>query len=176
MYLDTTITEVIPGSHKITSTSVLSALLSYSKRVQLKLNPGDVLVLYSTVLHRGVFTEKLPHRRLIQVFDCFKNQAEYDAFARKIIHIPGKETFSKAMISISKNRYLIPIVNAYGYLNFASGHNFGSKKKFMKTCLNDTFEMLSSEGLQERIVVKPGTMHKMSSTQVCFSFFNVGRM
>lgn len=40
------------------------------------------------MLHRGIFTEHLPNRRLIQLFDIYPNENILNKVHNKILHIP----------------------------------------------------------------------------------------
>lgn len=50
---------------------------TYKARKRVKMGRGDVLVFYSTLLHRGVKFGQTKHRRLLQVFDVFPSAEAY---------------------------------------------------------------------------------------------------
>lgn len=110
-YLDKTTMEVIPGSHKNT------IVLGPSRRIEL--HPGDVLLFHSTLLHKGIFTENLEHRRLIQVFEVCRNYEEYVRFIERSYHITARETYSDLMVHISKNPILNIVPSFFEYMNSA---------------------------------------------------------
>jgi hypothetical protein len=122
-YFDATTMELIPNSHRELATGYWRAFRMFSERVQVTIHPGDLLVFYATLLHRGVFTDtQAKNRRLIQVFDSFANDADYQALAPRIVHVPGDETHSNMMIALSKRPWAIAPLNMYGYLNAATGY------------------------------------------------------
>jgi len=139
-YFDKTSMEVIPGSHKQISLSHLDAIKCYKNKVKLTMNPGDVLLFYSTLLHRGIFTENLPNRRLIQIFEVFPDIQLWNNYSDKIHHLLGDNAYNEHMISISKNKVLNSIMNYYAYLNASTGYN-----------TLDDYDYISSESRCERI-------------------------
>jgi hypothetical protein len=117
------------------------------KKIQLSMNPGDVLVFYSTLLHRGIFTENLPNRRLIQVFEVFPSIDEFETYSDKIHHILGNDSYNEQMISFAKNKILNGIMNYYGYLNSSTGYGV----------VDDEYDYLSSESRCGRLDIEEGT-------------------
>lgn len=147
-YLDTTDMELIPGSHSKTKVGVLDSVGMYKNRVRVTLQPGDVLVFYSTLLHRGIFTGASPHRRLIQVFDVFPGgEAAFSKWNDKMVHVKGNEKYSDAMIGMSKYPLTSHLINWSGYFNAAMGYG---------ECAPKGVGYLSSEGLRQRILVQEG--------------------
>ncbi len=140
-YFDRTTMELIPGSHK-KSQSHIESLKSYNDKLKLTINPGDILLFNSTLLHRGVFTENLPNRRLIQVFELFPTFQDWDENSPKIHHLLGDNTYSEKMISIGKNKVLNDIFNYYAYVNASTGYG-----------TIDEYEYISSESRCERLDV-----------------------
>lgn len=158
-YLDETVMQVIPKSHMLLGESYWNAINIFTTRVNVRVKPGDILLFHSTMLHRGVFTKRQPHRRIIQIFDIFKNQELLKEHINKIVHIPGSEKYGKLMIEASKNRLSEPVINYFGYLNAITGYGrYSSKFRAMcKACTSKNIRMFSSEGLCERLVVKEAT-------------------
>jgi hypothetical protein len=153
-YLDKTTMEIIPSSHQIVTIALPDSKELYQKKVPLKMEPGDLLVFYSTLLHRGIFTEQLANRRLIQVFEVFPNKELYDRYANQILHIPTDNTerakdLSKMMIAISKSKVLVSMANALGYMNASTG--YGRHIEPMKKLGLTEFKWVSSEAKQPRI-------------------------
>lgn len=154
-YFDATVLEVIPGSHMYTYALHETASL-YQQKARVHMQPGDILLFYSSLLHRGVFTEGIPRRRLIQVFEVFLNPTFFRVFTPLILHIPGDETFSDWMVQASKkSSLLVNIINTYGFLNAATG--YGSPENIERCTHGIRFLFLSSEGLRGRLIVRPDT-------------------
>lgn len=140
-YFDKTTMELISGSHKQLQMSHSDSFKTYFNNIiKITMNPGDVLLFYSTLLHRGIFTENLPNRRLIQVFEVFPNVEEWERCSGKIHHLLGDNSYNERMISISKNKILNSIMNYYAYLNASTGY----------TPL-DEYDYISSESRCERL-------------------------
>ena len=150
-YLDPTTMEIIPGSHNMLSMSFIQAYKLLNKIQRIKMNRGDVMLFYSTILHRGIFTEKLIHRRLVQVFDVYDDPSIFKNF----YHVKGSEKFSNYMISLFKNRKTSAILNLYGYFNAARGYGY-------LKIPNLKISYLSSEGLCNRLEVVPNTMQPIN--------------
>ena len=156
-YLDASVMELIPRSHVVLRTSVSEAVSLYPERIRIAMKPGDLLVFCATLLHRGIFTERVEHRRLIQVFDVYPNLGVYDVLSPATLHLPGDETYSDLMISASKNASLISILNAYGYLNASTGYGrTRSHDSFVRRCVPTGKHIISVEGLQGRVDVVDG--------------------
>ncbi len=146
-YFDKTTMELIPGSHKQLKMTHSDSFKMYAEKVKLTLNPGDVLVFYSTLLHRGIFTENLPNRRLIQVFEVFPSIEEFETYSDKIHHILGDDSYNEQMISFARNKILNSIMNYYGYLNASTGYGI----------VEDEYDYLSSESRRGRLEIEEGT-------------------
>ena len=153
-YLDRTVMEIIPTSQACPVGSYSDSVKTYQLKEQITMNPGDLMLFGSTILHRGIFTDRLPHRRLIQVFEIFPNKNQYDMYAHKFLHIPSpRPKLSNLSIFMSKFKPSAIILNIYGYLNALTGYGH-HMKPLEKYNLSD-FTYLASEGLQGRISVEP---------------------
>jgi hypothetical protein len=123
------------------------AIKLFSTKIQVDCNPGDVLIIHSTILHRGIFTERLKHRRLIQIFELFPSINELKEISQHFLHIRGKEKHSKFMIFMSSYSILSAIPNLIGYMNAATGYGHIKQPKE----LSKKLKFLSSEGLCNRL-------------------------
>jgi hypothetical protein len=176
MYLDKTVMEIIPGTHLTPFISYLDVAQTYQKVKQLFINPGDVLVFYSTLIHRGIFTEKLKHRRVIQVFEVFDSPTNLNKHKDRIVYKLGDETHSEAVQYISKTWWLIYLWNLGGYLNSATGYGI------LNNCNNPNMDYLSPEGVADRITVVENTWQPLNKyyiiiptrilQEVCVSEYN----
>ncbi len=158
-YLDATTMELIPGSHKAPRNS----LRDFTKRECICIMPGDVLIFYSTLLHRGIFTEELPHRRLIQVFDVFTTAEELSTWNAVTVHVPGDERASDTVILLSRFRLPAAILNVFGFLNAVGG--YGDAAQFLEEKYPWAVAF-SSEGLRDRISIQPGTWQPINKYAV----------
>jgi hypothetical protein len=148
-YFDKTVMEIIPGSHNELDMSYGLAVRRYFDAERLVIEPGDMLIFHATLLHRGIFTEKQVHRRVLQVFDCFPSNNIFQQYNEKICHIPGNEKFQGAMMTIARTPGFIFFSNIAGFLNSATGH--GSHLADMTgVCSVEAYNYLSSEGLTKR--------------------------
>ena len=153
-YLDDTVMEVISKSHRQPHMSNKEAISQYQKnRLRLKMNAGDILFFHACLLHRGIFTEGLTHRRLIQIFEVYPNQELFDKFSPNIIHIPPS-IYSQQTSGISQwifqNPCLAEVCNWFGYLNSATGYGWDKE--------SDKSDGLvySSEGTRPRLIPTGG--------------------
>jgi hypothetical protein len=152
-YLDETSMEIIPRSHLYPVMSYGDALSAYtsSGRVQrLKINPGDIMIFHSGLIHRGIFSQGLGHRRLVQVFEVFPTPSLMNEYKDRILHIRNEKSRSIGSwaISLSKNESLLWFVNFFGYMNAATG--YGYQHRPLQRCGLD-YDYCSSEGTQERL-------------------------
>jgi hypothetical protein len=179
VYLDSTTMEVIPGSHKLPHMSKWEAIQNFSQRVRLSLKASDVLLFYSSLLHRGIFTENLPRRRLIQVFDVFPNRALYDLFGPQIVHIPATESSQNAsslMEWVYKKEVPSAVANWLGYLNAATGYGYQPNESSTQNSFGMSHLMYSSEGTRPRLVpkhrIQKGSMEWEPSNHYVFNESN----
>ncbi len=150
-YFDKTVMEVIPGSHNQPQMSYGQAVRRFFDAERITIEPGDMLIFHATLLHRGIFTEKQEHRRVLQVFDCMPSQSLFAEYNEKICHIPGTETLQGPMLAIARNSFFVFFSNGAGFLNAATGH--GSHLADMRgVCSVDRWSYLSSEGLTKRVM------------------------
>jgi len=153
-YLDSTIMEIISESHKDLFISYTDLMKTYKKKKQIYMNPGDILIFYSTLLHRGIFTENTKSRKLIQVFEVFPSQNLLLQHKDKFVHVEGEETYSGFMQFISKYSLPIYFINFIGYINAATGYG-NLPKEYLPENIDCMY--LSSEGLRGREIIKKNT-------------------
>jgi hypothetical protein len=139
-YLDPTVMELIPNSHRSKN-----KMFDMFDAVRLNVEPGDILLFYSTLLHRGIFTQKLPNRRLIQVFDCFATKELAEQHLANFTHIPGTNNLSGLMIWGSKQTIIAPVINLFGYYTFINCPEYVDVQEFVKRCMGGR-SIFSSEG------------------------------
>ena len=145
-YLDNTIMEVIPGSHTKLFMNFNDSIKSLGNRKKIYIEQGDILLFYSNLLHRGIFTENLTHRRLIQVFEIFPSTKSFNKYKNQILHIKGNEQYSDFMIKLSRINITSNMMNIYGYFNSSMGYGIMPESEQMGVTY------LSSEGLRGRLI------------------------
>jgi hypothetical protein len=145
-YLDDTVMEIVETSHRFRNLSFIKASNLLKKTKQIKLKSGDIMVFYSTLLHRGIFAENKPNRRLVQVFDCFEKGHE---FYDKIVSVSRKQNNNNSMLinKIHKFGLTSYIFNIFSYYNFISGTTAKEDVNFANKI---GYSILSSEGLVKR--------------------------
>jgi hypothetical protein len=147
-YLDEAEMQVIPGSHKMLKMRLDESLHMFTKAKTISLYAGDVMIFYSSLIHRGIFSGTKEHRRLIQVFDCYEHGNE-----PHIGHVLAtNQNKQNDMIKLSKIPFIIDIMSFIEFLNCSQG--YGRNK------IN--YKYLSSEGLSDRLVVVPGTYQELN--------------
>tara|TARA_A100001015_G_C14927034_1_gene686805 strand:- start:18 stop:1043 length:1026 start_codon:yes stop_codon:yes gene_type:complete len=126
-YLDKAVMELIPTSHNHTVIKFCELMKFYNSRIKIILNPGDVLLINSSILHRGIYYKNLyENRRLIQLFDCLF-QDDFARLSKYIFHTEHENDnliLSNLMIFISKIKPLINYINFIYYINTARGYGF----------------------------------------------------
>lgn len=157
-YLDKTHMELIPGSHKYTHLSLYQIPFIIKNRTIVTVNPGDLLIFYATILHRGIFYEQTPQRRLIQLFDCIP-KVYVTEFKKSILHIPCEDNCNSNISSFFIALHKIPICSEYvNYVGFCTAaKGYGSYYNCLKYITNDKeIKYLSTESNRGRIVPKGG--------------------
>lgn len=163
-YFDKTTMELIPGTHLKHSGSLAEACVWYRKKERIVIHPGDVLLFYSTLLHRGIFTEPLPNRRLIQVFEVFPCEQDYREYASQICHVLGHESDQPWMSQAFRMPVIASLFNWIGYLNAFTGYG------------NDYFHgpfCMSSEGFRCRLTVVPNAWQEGNRYILCDKTFDL---
>lgn len=145
-YLDDSSLEIIPGSHFNTHYSTFESLLLINKTKIINMKRGDILIFYSTLLHRELFNN---NRRLLQLFDVYQNEYNYNKYSLKILHVLGNNTQSNFLIEISKYKIFINILNIFSLLNSATG--YGYNNDIINLLKISKFTHISYEGLSKRL-------------------------
>jgi hypothetical protein len=150
-YLDTTVMEIIPGSHKNLFIPLSDIISTYGKRMRIQMNPGDILIFQSTMLHRGIFFQNnQKNRKLIQVFEVFPSKQLLLEYKDNFIHVEGKEAYSGTMQFLSKYSLPTYFLNWIGYINASSGYG-KLPEEYLPDGTNCIY--LSSEGLRGREII-----------------------
>jgi hypothetical protein len=110
-YLDKAKMELIPNSHKKPNASPLEEL---NKATVIELNPGDILVFNSRMVHRGINFSN-GNRRLLQVFQIFPTRELYEQHSHKLLTVDTTGQKSNILYHIAKIPWLISIVNMIAY-------------------------------------------------------------
>jgi hypothetical protein len=155
-YFDSTVMELIPGSHHKIGVTYKEALSMFYKRVSIYVEPGDILIFYATILHRGIFTRGQKQRRLVQVFDCFFDPVQEAKYYSSLIHITGKPSAHNSFLVINKSPILKDVNNFYGFLNAARGYGSNRNLSF------EGRQTFCSEGFCGRVTVIPNTMQPIN--------------
>ena len=151
--------ELIPGTHNTLEMSYIDAFSTFNNSITIPLNPTDLLIFNSALIHRGIFTENLGQRRLIQVFNCFINKHDFMQYSPRLLDIEGDNRLSDVFVMLYKSPLTAFIPNLFGYLNTATGSGAPS----LPTCTDlnlDSYWYGSSEGLCSRVQVIPNTLQK----------------
>jgi len=90
-YFDNAQLEVIPGSHKYNNSGW--SVDTYSKKVVLDVQRGDILVFHSNMHHRGVNYNKMGDRRLLQVFEVFPDEETFNQHFSKLVIVQSSKSF-----------------------------------------------------------------------------------
>ena len=117
--------ELIQYSHLEPSMNMFKILYNFSKnkiKINIDINRGKILIINSSLLHRGIFINNKSSRIVIQIFDVFKNKIDFDKYSDIILHIPSNinennSLFRNLAILIAKNMFIINIINFILYLN-----------------------------------------------------------
>jgi len=114
-YFDNAQLELIPGSHLKPRESFIQL---NNKRIILDLEPGDIVVFNSSIMHRGVNFTKDNDRRVLQVFEIFPTQEIYNENIGKLLTVDTSNSNSNSknlLYYIAQITWLIEIVNFIGF-------------------------------------------------------------
>ena len=124
-YLDESVLEIIPTSHNNLCIPYLKFNKFFNSKIQIKMNPGDLLLFNASLLHRGIFYKtKSKNRRLIQLFDCVSLR-DMKKYEESILHIPCRNEcssmISNFLIKINKTKHSSNLVNKVALVASFSG-------------------------------------------------------
>ena len=149
-YLDISHMELVPYTHKNITIPVTSMKNMLDNRITIKMNPGDILIFYATLVHRGIFyNSNNKNRRLIQLFDCVDIN-DKDKYREEILHIPCRNNCSSLVnyinLTLNKSYIISEILNyistiitfrGYGYSYYGLKYITNDKKiKYLSTEAN----------------------------------------
>lgn len=148
-YLDAGTCEVVPRSQQTTSLSYPDAISKFTSRVKISLIAGDVLVISSFLLHRGIFTARGDaRRRLVQIFEVCADKPRCAALASTSHNLPAlnaeQDTIAWVLMRSAHLPVINELVNVVGYVNAATGHGIE------RGCSYTDADMLSSEARRPR--------------------------
>lgn len=150
-YLDESMMEIIVGSHKKVSIPIFETIKYLKKRKKIKMNPGDILLFNSALIHRGLFYKSNnKNRRIIQLFDCVEDKEYY---SESIMHVPCRDQcnndFANFNIKLHKMNSLSELLNTHGLLTTFTG--YGVRYNGLKYLTDDKkIKYLSTEANMKR--------------------------
>jgi hypothetical protein len=120
---------------------------------KIKIPSGSILIFNSQTIHRGVFNKNKgqKHRRLIQLFECFGTEQDFNLYYPKILFVPAKTNNGKLIQSFQKNYpFLFSIINFISYKNALSGYNKKQVRKWLNQNNYNSIDFISSDAQQLR--------------------------
>jgi hypothetical protein len=142
-YLDDASVSVYPGSHLTSGMSHIDALGMYKSAETIKMRPGDLLLFNSCLIHSGLYTKNVKHRRLIQIFDVFSSKESMIDQTDRTLHIP-RWSDSDILLTINRIPIVIELMRFFTFMNVATGNSCERLKDF---------DFYASEGVRPRLTV-----------------------
>jgi len=121
-YLDQATVEVIPGTHLKQESD------GWKNKIQLNINPGDLMIFHANLHHRGI--PGTNSRRLIQIFEIFQNKDLFQKYNKNLLTVLTNETW------IIKFFYKNNIVTKTNSSNPNTDMNFFDKIHYWQMCNN----------------------------------------
>ena len=125
LYLDDSTMQLIPGSHNERHMCLPKAMKRFKDKKNIDVKAGDILIIYASIIHRGIFYRKQENRRLIQQFDCV-DVKNLELHKKQILHIPCVNkcynTIADMAVKLNKVKPLSNSLNYIYYLNVAMGY------------------------------------------------------
>lgn len=128
-YMDGGTIEIIPGTHKKDKLSVVETFEKWSDSIKIDMKPGELLIIHSNVLHRGVFhTHKQKNRRLLQMFNTYPSVESYRKYHKNFYNKPFESSRSilhnpSIMVQLQKFEIFNKVMGFFVYF-FASIRSF----------------------------------------------------
>ena len=172
-YLDLAYIELVPNTHFSPHMKYWEAYLKYKKKKKILIYPHNLVIFYSTLIHRGIFYNNLQkNRRLIQMFDCIPVN-EFPKINLKLLHLSCKDKcvthFENMMILLGRNKILIEPINILNYFNVATG--YGIQYNFLHKRYRD-YIYLSSESNNQRLNPKYNLFDKINKYIIKYPTYN----
>lgn len=119
-YMDTGDMELVPKSHKKGKLSFTESLNIYKTKMSVKMNPGDLLIIHSNILHRGVFhtVKNNKHRRLLQLFNVCKTKEDFDKYHKNCYNI----SYEEDSIIVRKLIYIMVEIQKFYIIQVIAGY------------------------------------------------------
>ena len=125
LYLDDSTMQLIPGTHQQRHMCLPKAMKRFKDKKNIDVKAGDILIIYASIIHRGIFYKKQENRRLIQQFDCV-DVSTLDLQKKQILHVPCVNkcynTIADLAVKLNKVKPLSNSLNYIYYLNVAMGY------------------------------------------------------
>jgi hypothetical protein len=148
--------ELIPESHKYKSLSFYEIIKLYNTKIKIKIEPDDILLFNSSLLHRGIFNKNIDNRRVIQIFELYPSINEYNYYSPIILHAKGDESKSNIMQNLNK----LPLIN--NIINYARFLNSGNGYGIVKSLRNTPIKYISPEGFSSRLTIIPNKLQELN--------------
>ena len=81
MYGDKSQLQLIPKSHLNVHNSFIFSTYDLINLKTIDVNPGDIIIFNSAIIHRGLFTKNTNNRRLLQIFEVFPTKELFDKYS-----------------------------------------------------------------------------------------------
>lgn len=125
LYLDDSTMQLIPGTHQERHMSLPQAMGRFKDKKNINVRAGDILIIYASIIHRGIFYKKQDNRRLIQQFDCV-DVKNLPTLKKQILHVPCVNkcynTLADMAVKLNKIKPVSNSLNYIYYLNVAMGY------------------------------------------------------
>ncbi len=122
-YLDPATVEVIPGTHLKQKSN------GWENKIQLNINPGDIVVFHANLHHRGI--PGTNSRRLIQIFEIFPNKDLFEKYNKNLLTVLTSETwvmkffYGSSFIKSSSSMSIFDKINYWQMCNNTQYSSFG---------------------------------------------------
>lgn len=155
IYLDESILEIIPNSHKVFNYNDIEDIK------QIKFKPGDAVLFNGSILHRGKFENQRANktRKCIQIFDIFKNVNDYNNINKEILTVGGHDNDSSLSLFFIQTYFKIPFLN-----DFINNQTiYMSINPIYDIYYNKKYKYISTEGSRKRTIkdIDKGNMYRI---------------
>jgi hypothetical protein len=155
IYLDKSILEIIPNSHKVFNYNNIENIK------EIYFNPSDAILFNSSILHRGKFEKqnKNKTRKCIQIFDIFKNIRDYNNIHKYLLTLGGHDNETSFSSNIIQSYFKIPYLN--NFINKQTIYMNIDRKNDIY--YNNKYKYISTEGSRKRTIkdIDNGNMYRI---------------
>lgn len=119
IYTNPAIMSIMPGTHTNPHPNLID--MTKERTIDLHIEPGDLLVFYSCIIHRGQFHNVTSDRKLLQLFQTYPTPELYKKYSKLVYTINSSHkyrSFINFNYKFGQNPIFNKILDVYSYFQY----------------------------------------------------------